>query len=293
MLGLIVHTHDAGVKFHSKLKNETVKTFKFSIKDVMTHGSVSLTDFDIKDWTRDSEYVIYLNENLSKILIRYRGIRTVLLGGIAKIQRGTLPPKEHQLTYDPQNNTEFIPWFSGQVYRYVIDPGEKSWTKYEKLLENKPRDLFYCKKIFGRQLISRQFRLQFAYSEGGFAFKKNLYAIYDLDREINPYFLLAILNSKFYSYVQVGLNSSGQRDDYPAFSLQDYKNFLIPSISPNEQKSFIKLAERIILITKASDYQTNAEKQAKVRDVEHQIDELVYKLYGLTNEEIKIVEGRI
>lgn len=32
-------------------------------------------------------------------------------------------------------------------------------------------------------------------------------------------------------------------------------------------------------------------KQAKVLDVEHQIDELVYKLYGLTNEEIKIVEN--
>jgi len=31
-------------------------------------------------------------------------------------------------------------------------------------------------------------------------------------------------------------------------------------------------------------------KQAKVKEYERQIDELIYKLYGLTEEEIKIVE---
>ena len=35
----------------------------------------------------------------------------------------------------------------------------------------------------------------------------------------------------------------------------------------------------------------NFTKQAKVRELEHQIDQMVYKLYGLTDEEIKIVEG--
>ncbi len=32
-------------------------------------------------------------------------------------------------------------------------------------------------------------------------------------------------------------------------------------------------------------------KQAKVKEYEHQIDQMVYKLYGLTEEEIEIVEG--
>ena len=38
-------------------------------------------------------------------------------------------------------------------------------------------------------------------------------------------------------------------------------------------------------------YLQNPAKQAKVRDIEHQIDELVYKLYGLTEDEKIIVEG--
>jgi len=33
-------------------------------------------------------------------------------------------------------------------------------------------------------------------------------------------------------------------------------------------------------------------KQAKVKTLEREIDQLVYKLYGLTEEEIKIVEGK-
>lgn len=32
-------------------------------------------------------------------------------------------------------------------------------------------------------------------------------------------------------------------------------------------------------------------KQAKVKDHEHHIDQMVYKLYGLTDDEIKIVEN--
>lgn len=43
---------------------------------------------------------------------------------------------------------------------------------------------------------------------------------------------------------------------------------------------------------KDDDYLKNVEKQAKVRDIEHQIDELVYKLYGLTDDEIKVVEEK-
>jgi len=34
-------------------------------------------------------------------------------------------------------------------------------------------------------------------------------------------------------------------------------------------------------------------KQAKVKEYEHQVDQMVYELYGFTREEIKIVEGGI
>jgi hypothetical protein len=44
-------------------------------------------------------------------------------------------------------------------------------------------------------------------------------------------------------------------------------------------------------ITKDADYLQNPSKQAQVKEYEKQIDQMVYDLYGLTKEEIKIVKG--
>jgi len=44
-------------------------------------------------------------------------------------------------------------------------------------------------------------------------------------------------------------------------------------------------------LTQFPDYEINKEKQEKVKELEKEIDQLVYKLYGLTEEEIKIIEG--
>jgi hypothetical protein len=65
----------------------------------------------------------------------------------------------------------------------------------------------------------------------------------------------------------------------------------IPQISPKAQKPFVTLVDQILSITKAEDYLDSPEKQSKVKALEAKIDQLVYKLYDLTPEEIKIVEG--
>ena len=65
----------------------------------------------------------------------------------------------------------------------------------------------------------------------------------------------------------------------------------IKKIPKKEQKPFVELVDKILAITKDDDYLENPIKQAKVREYEKQIDQLVYNLYGLTEEEIKIVEN--
>jgi len=52
-----------------------------------------------------------------------------------------------------------------------------------------------------------------------------------------------------------------------------------------------ELVEKISSITKDEDYIKNPQKQDKVKTIEAEIDQMVYKLYDLTPEEIKIVEG--
>lgn len=43
---------------------------------------------------------------------------------------------------------------------------------------------------------------------------------------------------------------------------------------------------------KDEDYLSNPAKQARAKELEHQIDQIVYELCGLTPEEIAVVERR-
>ncbi len=69
------------------------------------------------------------------------------------------------------------------------------------------------------------------------------------------------------------------------------KNIPIKEISLSEQQPFINFVDKIFAITKDADYPNNFTKQAKVHEYESQIDQMVYELYRLTEEEIKIVEN--
>ena len=57
------------------------------------------------------------------------------------------------------------------------------------------------------------------------------------------------------------------------------------------QKALSKIVDEILSITSSKDYLSNLTKQAKVKEYERQIDQMIYKLYGLTEDEIKIVEN--
>jgi len=107
-------------------------------------------------------------------------------------------------------------------------------------------------------------------------------------------YLIAILNSKpaafFFKqfYAGGGLGESGYR--YKKAFLEQLP---IPKISEPEQEPFIELVDCILTITKDNDYLENPAKQARVHEYERQIDQMVYKLYGLTEEEIKIIEKSV
>ncbi len=129
----------------------------------------------------------------------------------------------------------------------------------------------------------------FAYDSERHYLPSNGYILTSVDK-LSVKYLLALLNSnllKFY-FGFIGIMTAGG-----AYTLKQetISAFPVKEIMEVEQESFIDLVEKILKIAKEDDYLKNTAKQAKVRDIEHQIDELVYKLYGLTDDEIKIVEG--
>jgi len=129
-------------------------------------------------------------------------------------------------------------------------------------------------------------RLSFTYDENNY-FSDNTAYILGTDNK----YILAILNSTlinfYYGFISSQLGSSAVRH----FTIY-IEQIPIKQIPDSEQKPFIELVDKILSLTKSDDYLENPEKQSRVKEYEKQIDQLVYKLYGLTPGEIAIVEGK-
>ncbi len=119
------------------------------------------------------------------------------------------------------------------------------------------------------------------YDEEGIIITNTLMA-FDLSEKINPKFWLAYLNTKFLSWYAYNFIYSGaiRTMHFYDFYIQQIP---IPEITLEEQKPFIKLVDEILEKKKLGQ---------ETKDLENEIDKLVYRLYDLTDEEIAIVEGK-
>jgi len=114
-----------------------------------------------------------------------------------------------------------------------------------------------------------------------------------LDSKLEKKFLLAYYQSNFCNWYAYNLIYNR------AIRTMDFIDYYINQIpipksiidNPDRQENIIVIVDQILAITKDEDYFANPAKQAKVKEYERQIDQMVYELYGLTPEEIGVVEG--
>ena len=91
----------------------------------------------------------------------------------------------------------------------------------------------------------------------------------------------AILNSKLATFYHFNSSPKATKGAFPKILVYDIKNFPLPNITDNN----IEIIVNQILALK----QDNPE--ADTTTLEKEIDSMVYELYGLTEEEIIIVEN--
>jgi hypothetical protein len=120
----------------------------------------------------------------------------------------------------------------------------------------------------------------------------SIYSIYSINESINNLAILGLLNSKlveFYYQIVCPIRQNGYR--FYAGTFLKTLPICVNMEKKEIQKPVMQFVEQILSITRDSDYLTNPDKQAKVKQLEKEIDKLVYKLYELTPEEIRIVEN--
>jgi len=101
-------------------------------------------------------------------------------------------------------------------------------------------------------------------------------------KRVNQKYLTAVLNSKLIAF---WLKHKGKMQG-TNFQIDKEPLLNLPLIKPlqNKQDKIITIVDQILSIKQRS-------PRADVSKLEKQIDQMVYKLYGLTEEENKIVEG--
>ena len=137
-------------------------------------------------------------------------------------------------------------------------------------------NIFDEKKILVGYIVSKN---TYCLDEIGYMFSVGrVFAIQPNDKQLSEV-ILGILNSKVSHFLMTSLCPIKQGGFYK-ISSQYLNSFPIPKM---EGENFNGIKELVLKI--------QSTKVAEIADLEIQIDQLVYKLYELTEEEIKIVEG--
>ena len=113
--------------------------------------------------------------------------------------------------------------------------------------------------------------------------EQSLYFIYNINDKIVPQYLLGLFNSKLFNWIYIN-ELVTNIDSTPQLKNSDLYKFPIKEIPKPDQQPFIDKVDQILSLKKDN-------PAADTAALEKEIDFMVYALYGLSAEEIAIVEG--
>ena len=238
----------------------------------------------IKDFAVNNDYIICTNNN--PIILKIEQDK-ISLCDVAEVWQGLIayagkdqPRIWTSLTKETEFHRKLL--YGRDISKYEINwSGE--YLKYGEWLHRpRPSYIFDKEKILVQRIRNPKLttRLVCAYDNTGYINGTGISNIILLDKYRNHYsikYLLGILNSKlinyWFSYYFVDVNIKPEQ----------LRKIPLPKVKTNQE--IISLVEKIL-----SDKQNSP--NADTSALEREIDGLVYELYGLTEEEVKVVEGK-
>jgi adenine-specific DNA-methyltransferase len=254
-------------------------------------------------WLNNENYIINFSENkiLQSLLIKISNSKNKIsdffdiTNGCKPYQAGygknldnipltELDVKNRIYHSDTKLNDTFYNELKGKNINSYYSKESNQFIKWGNwLMSSKDKKYYFQPKILIRQIIGKSFIANIDNSNS--IADQSLYICIPLEEnnEISLKFGLGIINSKLYGFYFRKFYSE-EDNLFPKIKVNELKN--LPFTKPNDFiKNFIEDKVDEILTLKAQD------PQADTQTLEEEIDAMVYELYGLSEEEIKIVEN--
>jgi len=274
--------------------NAKYKTLKITMQELQP-----LSETDVLSILQDKEIIFRLEINAKfDNLISKIESNTMKVKEIAEVKDGIVAGGIKDLLFIDKkfDNDSHKLYFGKNLSRFHLGdtavwvnykPEEMMKKEIERQGDKRTGLWMRDKKIFERaKIIYRKVgkELIATYANNGIYYEQTIHSCHITDKKIKTKFVLGLFNSTLFKFYYRKTNSQGG-DIFPQVRISSVENLPIKLADSKTQEKIEILVDNILSAKKKN-------PEADTSAIETEIDKLVYQLYGLTEEEIKIVEGK-
>jgi len=247
-----------------------------------------ISEINIKEITKTSNYTLDTESNReNKDLFKKIEVHAISLGDILQFTRGIKTSNDQRFISKEKTTPDHKKVYRGRnIKAYTMNwVGEYVWYRPD-LMREKVGCLPHTKELFEvpmklvTQRINSSMQLLVAidFESNYFLDTTNVSKYQTLNSKYSILFLLGLLNSKLINF--------WYSENYRMPTIGLYELHSVPIKETKEvQEKIIKLVQNILDNKKL-------DKEVSTTDLQQKIDILVYKLYGLSENEISIIEAQ-
>lgn len=285
-------------------KSQIIKAMKVSNKDELQNSKLIYEIHQSAFYESPNLiFSIDLTPSVKKLIDRMSE-KSVPLGDICEMKDGihTGNVKEKLIVNSKVDSSSKRLITAESIDRYVVGWGGL-WVRYDPDLIDSSKGEYGSlrdERIFTarEKLMTALFglRLEVAFDENQLYANNSVKIILPLEKGVNLKYLLACLNSKLLAfYHRTFYAPTHVRGGYMQFYPQDILQLPIKQASASDIGSIVSLVDRILQLNKdLAEVPPSSDKgkklQNEVAECDGAIDQMVYRIYGLSEDEIATVE---
>jgi hypothetical protein len=289
-------------------KQQPTEQHNIQINIVNKQNDITEHFIEQKKWIELKGSPVNIFDNVGNQSVKEKITKLPLLETLCKITQGAKPfqvgkgiPKqtrkivsEKPFVSDIKKDASFRPLLRGSLMnRYQINWKDNYWIKFGDWLAE-PR--YSANYEANEKIIIRQTGdyLNATLDTEQFIVRDNLYTIVSKEENINLKYILGLINSNFLNWFYQNVINPEKGEALAQVKRGHIAQLPIAKANKQQEEQIIRLVAQLLQLNEELQTATLPEKveqlEQRIKHSEDKINEFVYELYGLTEEEINIIE---